>query len=121
RRRQPDLVTRGLATAAPCSVPLQVGAQLPDLRKEHDVEHLAQVAHAGGAAGAALEADDALDRRYVTEAPEAEDVLEVGELLAELIEVPVGGRIAIDDEPRLLDPVAGHVRLRPVALDVIGR
>ena len=71
-------------------------------------------------AGAALEADDALDGRHMAEAPQAECVLDVGELLAELVQVPVPVGVAVHHQPRLLDLVARHVRLRPVALDVRG-
>src|SRR5437763_3341705 len=99
----------------------EVGAKLPDLGKEDDIEHLSQVADAAGAAGAALEADHALDRRHVAEAPEPEHVFEVGQLLPELVQVPVRLRVAVDDEPRLLDRLARRVRLGPVALDVVAR
>src|SRR5436305_13112120 len=99
---------------------LQVGAQLPDLRKQHHVEHLAQVPHAARAARAALEADDALHGRHVAEAPEPERVFEVGELLAQLVQVPVTIRVAVHHQPRLLHLVARHVRLGPVALDTVG-
>ena len=89
----------------------KIRAQLPDLGEQDDVEHLPQVADAAGAAGAALEADHALDRRHVAEAPEPEHVLEVGQLLAELVQVPVRFRVAVDDEPGLLDAFVRHVGL----------
>ena len=68
---------------------LQIRAQPPDFRKQHHVQHLAQVAHATGAAGAALEADDAFDRGGVAEAPEAEGVFPVGEFFAEWEQVEI--------------------------------
>jgi len=46
-----------------------------------------------GAAAAALEADDALHRRQVPEAPQPEGVLQVDQLLAELVERPVRSRM----------------------------
>ena len=75
---------------------LQLGAQAPDLGKQYHVQHLLEVAHAAGAARAALEADDALHRGQVAEAPEAEGVFEVGEFFAELVQVPVVVRVAVD-------------------------
>ena len=95
---------------------LQVGAQLPDLRKEHHVEHLAKIAYAARAAGATLESDHPFHAGHVAEAPEAEGVLDVGELFAQLVEVPVRMRRPVDGEPGGLDAVAGLVGLRPVAL-----
>ena len=53
------------------------------------VERVAQVADARRAAGAALEADDALDRGHMAEAPLPEEVLQVDQLLRQLVEVPV--------------------------------
>ena len=71
--------------------------------EQHDVEHLAQVRRAAGAAGALLEADDALDGRYVTEAPLAERILEIDEFLGHLVETSAA---ADDGTPRA-------TRLRP--------
>jgi hypothetical protein len=76
----------------------------PDLREQHHIQHLAQVAHAAGAAGAALEADDPLHGGDMAEAPEAEGVFQVGEFLAQLVQVPVLLRVAVDGQPGLLDP-----------------
>src|SRR5438105_694896 len=78
---------------------LELGARAPELREEHHVEHAAQVIHAGGPARAALEADDPLDRGRMAEAPLAERVLEVHELLRELVELPVPLGVAIDLHP----------------------
>ena len=119
RRSSRRTHARAACRARPANAPpaarasdLEIRAQLPDLGEQHDVEHLAQVADAAGAAGAALEADHALDRRHVAEAPEPEHVLEVGQLLAELVQVPVRLRVAVDDEPGLLDAFARRVGLR---------
>ena len=47
---------------------LEVRAHLPQLREQHHLEHLAQVADTTGAAGAGLEADDALHRAHMRSA-----------------------------------------------------
>ena len=60
-----------------------------------------QVTHAAGAARAALEADDAFDRRYMAEAPEAEGVFQIGKFFAELVEVKILFRVAVHDQPGL--------------------
>src|SRR5438445_13824013 len=112
--RSPSFRTCTATSGTCCSAPRaeraprrsEIGAQLPDLGEQHDVEHLAQIADARGAAGAALESDDALDRGHMAEAPEAKRILEVGELLAELVQVPVRLRIAIDHEPCRFDRIA---------------
>src|SRR4051794_7240972 len=67
----------------------QLRAHVPELGEVRVVERLPQEADAGAAAGAALEADDPLDRHHVPEAPEAEALLGVDELLAHLELVPV--------------------------------
>ena len=87
-------------------------------REQHDVEHLAQVRRAAGAAGALLEADDALDGRYVTEAPLAERILEIDEFLGHLV---VLLRMTVHLEPRGFDRLVVPGRLRPVALEPLGR
>jgi hypothetical protein len=57
----------------------------------------------------------------MAEAPDPEAVLHVDELLGEVIEVPVGLRVAVDGHPRALDLGALHVGLSPVALHVLAR
>src|SRR6185503_20121008 len=87
------------------------------LGKEDHVEQSAQVPHARSAPGAALEADHALDRGRVAEAPLAKRVLEVDELLGELVEVPMLGRVAIDVDPRTAHRFVERMARAPVALD----
>src|SRR4029079_1110876 len=70
-------------------VVLELCSQPPEFRKKFDLEHLAQLEDARGAAGSALQADDALDRRDVVEAPAAEIVFEIDQLFSKLIEHPV--------------------------------
>src|SRR4051794_1011614 len=84
----------------------KIRTNLPDLREQHHVEHLAQIAHPAGAAGSALEADHAFHRRHMAKAPEAEGVFQVGELLSELVQVPVRMRVAVHGEPRGLHAFA---------------
>jgi len=67
---------------------------------------------------AALEADDALHRRDMTEAPQSERVFQVGQFLAQLIQLTVGLGRAVHRQPGLFDGVAGDVGLGPVALDM---
>src|SRR5437773_9669259 len=91
------------STAAPPATAslakLEQRPHLPQLGREDDVERLAQVADAGGAAGAALVADDPLHRLDVAKAPLLEGILEVDQLLGQLVEVPVAAGVAIDREP----------------------
>src|SRR6201987_5265489 len=79
----------------------KLGPHLPELRKQHDIEHLAQIADATGAAGATLQSDDALDRGDVVEAPAAKIILEVDELFGELIDLPMRLRRSVDHLPGL--------------------
>ena len=57
----------------------------------------------------------------MAKAPEAERVLEVGEFFAELVEIPIRFRVAIGDQPGLLDVIVGFVGLGPVALGMRSR
>ena len=54
----------------------------------------------------------------MAEAPQAEGVFEIGELLAELVQIPVRLGVAVGHQPGLLDLVARCVGLGPVALGV---
>src|SRR5690349_11914486 len=94
---------------------LQIGAQLPDFREQHHVEHLAQVAHAACAASTALEADHAFHCGHMAKTPEPESVFKVGEFLAQLVQVPVVVRVSVHRKPCGLDAVAHFIGLRPVA------
>src|SRR6185503_10427093 len=95
--------------------------EVPELGEQADLERLAQIHHALGAARAALEADDALDRRQVAETPLREAVLEVDELLGELVEVPVLLGVAVDLQPSLLDALVVLGGPAPGALEPLGR
>src|SRR5262245_11459874 len=64
---------------------LEPRPQVPQLGEEPDVEPPAQIRDPRGAAGAGAEADDPLDRRHVAEAPLADEVLEVDQLLGQLV------------------------------------
>ena len=84
------------------------------------LERLPEVHDPGRAAGAALEAGDALDRLHVAEAPEQEVLLHVDQLLAHVVLGPVALGVFVDrlehrDDRDVL------VGLRPVALDAPGR
>ena len=57
----------------------------------------------------------------MAKAPEPERVFEVGQLFAELVQVPVRLGVAVDDEPRLLDAFARFVGRRPVAREMARR
>ncbi len=96
----------------------QTRAQFPDLRKQHHIQHAPQIAHAARAASAPLEADHALHRGHVAEPPEAEGIFQVRELLAQLVQVPVALRIAIDGKPGGFHCIALGIGLRPVAVRV---
>ena len=60
-------------------------AHLPLFWKAHNLQHPAQIGDAGRAAGAALQANDALDRRDVIETLAAEIVLEIDRLFRKRI------------------------------------
>jgi hypothetical protein len=83
------------------------GPDVPQLRKKSGPQRFPEIGDAGGAAGAAFGADDALDRRHVAEPPLLEPVLEIDQLLGQFIDVPMGLRVAID-----LDPGVAHRRVR---------
>src|SRR5438105_3020535 len=77
------------------------GADAPQFGNQLDLEHPLEIADPAGAAGASLEADHALHRRHVVEAPAAKVILEIDQLLGELIEHPVGFGRLIDAAPGL--------------------
>ena len=95
-------------------------ADRPKFWKQHDLEHLLQIGRARGAAGAALQADDAFDRGDVVETPAAEIVLEVDQLLGQLVEHPVALRIAVDGLPGDQDLFILGARLAPVRAPGVG-
>src|SRR3954451_24973323 len=74
----------------------QVGADIDKFGEQRDLERFAQERDAVGAAGAALEADHALDGLDVTEAPELEVLFDVDQLLAHVVGVPVRLRVVVD-------------------------
>src|SRR3954471_6796439 len=92
------------------------GADFNQLREKRDLERLSQEGDPGRAAGAALEADDALDRLHVAEAPELEVLLDVDQLLAHVVLGPVGLRVFVDGLEHFHHARMHRVRLRPVAL-----
>src|SRR5262249_38537899 len=91
-------------------------AQIPELREEPRLEEAAEISHALGAAGAGLVADDALHRGDVTEPPLAEEIFEIDQLFAELVQVPMPRRVAVNADPRRLDRGVGLIGLAPIAL-----
>src|ERR1700691_4762561 len=66
--------------APPHGRPSHPRAHMPKFRKEFDLQHSLEIADAGRAASAPLEADHALDCRHVVETPAPEIVLEVDKL-----------------------------------------
>jgi branched-chain amino acid transport system substrate-binding protein len=96
--------------------PLKGGAQIPQLREQAHIDQATQIGHALCAAGARPAADDALDRRRVTEAPLSKEVLEVDKLLAKLVCIPMPARVAVDLGPGRLHGRVGPVCRAPVAL-----
>src|SRR5690606_25668437 len=100
---------------------LDPGAHGIQLGEEGQVERAAQERHAGGAAGAPLGADDPLDGLQVAEPPELEVVLHVHELLAHLVDTPVLLRRRIDAAEHVDEVLVELVRLRPVAVQHLGR
>jgi hypothetical protein len=76
---------------------------------------------AGRSAGATLEADDALDGLEVAEPPQLEALLDIDELLAHLVGVPVLVRCGVDAPQQLSHARMGGVRLRDVAPEHVGR
>src|SRR5438132_5931985 len=96
-----------------------MGADIDQLGKQSDVERLAQERDAVAAAGAALEADDALDRLHVPEAPELEVFLDVDQLLAHVIAVPVLPGIVVNQLENANHAGMPLVGLRPVEIDAL--
>ena len=88
------------------------GAHLEQFREEGQLQRLLQEGHARAAAGAALVADDALDRLHVPETPELEIHFHVHQLLAQVVGRPSARRC-----PRRCarTPAAGRVRARAAA------
>src|SRR4051794_26945326 len=91
------------------------------LREERQVQGGAQEPDPRRAARPALVADDPLHGLHVAKAPELEALLDVHELLAELVGLPVALRGVVDrleDRDQIRAPA---VRLREVSLDQISR
>src|SRR6185437_221542 len=100
---------------------LHGGADLPELRKELELESFREVGHPARASGAGLVADDALHRLQVMAAPQLEVVIEVDQPLGELVQVPVLFRVVVDTEPRARDLLARAIRLAEIACQMILR
>src|SRR5213082_3287484 len=75
------------------------GPDLPQLRKELELQRLGEIGNAAGAAGAGLVADDALDGFQVMAPPQLEVVVEIHQALGELVQVPARFRVVIHAEP----------------------
>src|SRR5690606_14853972 len=74
---------------------------------------------AAGSPRAALQADHALHRGDVVEAPAAEIVLEIDQLLGQLVKLPVAVRLVIDRPPRLQNGLAFRARFAPVGAPAV--
>jgi response regulator RpfG family c-di-GMP phosphodiesterase len=92
------------------------GPDAQQLGEEGLFEHPFEIGHARGAAGAALEADNALDRLQMPEAPALEMVFEIDQLLGQLVEIPVILRVAVNRRPGCLDAGVMHVLRRLIAV-----
>src|ERR1700730_7172235 len=87
---------------------------LPQLRKELELQRLRQVGDPTAAAGTGLVANDALHRLQMVTAPQLEVVIEIDQPLGELVEVPVFFSIVVHAEPRTRDFFARAIRLPEV-------
>jgi hypothetical protein len=90
KRMRPDeamMVLRVGVTADPVDLPgaLKPGAHTEQLGEERRLQNLGEIVHACRAAGAGLEADDALDRFQMAEAPELDVVFDIDELFGEFV------------------------------------
>src|SRR5262249_16349314 len=94
---------------------LNLGAHVPQLGIEAQIECFLEVVHARSSAGAGLVADNALHCLHVAEAPEMKPVFELDKLFRELIEIPVRFGIVINLPPRLCDTRVGHVSLGEIS------
>src|ERR1700761_1119847 len=101
-------------------VPRSFGSRSQQLGEEGQLQRLAEEAYAGGAAGAAAEADDALHRFEMTEAPELEVFFDIDQLLAHLIRLPVLLCVAINFTEDVDQRFVADVRSGPVALQACG-
>ncbi len=70
---------------------------------------------------AMAEADDALDRFEMTEAPELEVLFDVDEFFAHLVGLPVLARVRVESAEDADDGITARVGLRPVAIDGLRR
>src|ERR1700716_3786176 len=94
---------------------------IDQFRKQGNFEAFSQERHAGGAAGAALEADDPLDGLHMPEAPQLEILLHVDQLLAHVVLGPVALRVFVDGLEDLNYRGVALIGLRPVALHALER
>ena len=105
-------IEQGTMALAPCYGGSPPRAHAPEFREKFDLQHALEIGDARGAAGAPLEADDALDRGDVVETPAPKIILEVDQFFRELVEVPVMGGVVVDHRPRLCEGLAFDMRLR---------
>ena len=95
---------------------------MPKLGEKLDREHLLEIVDPARPAGAALEADDALDRSDMVEPPAAKVVLEIDEFFGKLIKPPMRFRRAVDLGPCRLDGGIGRVGGREIPVqDCLGQ
>src|SRR5262245_25821286 len=87
------IVNEGLPYRDAADGQLKLRTHRPQLREEGMIERRLEEGHAARAAGAALEADDALHRLHVAEAPLLKPVLQIDQLLGEFVEVEIRRRV----------------------------
>src|SRR5215210_7983501 len=90
--------------------PADLRPNLQQLREEGQVQCGAQEPDARRAAGPALVADDPLHRLHVPEAPQLEGLLDVDELLAHLVLLPVAIGVLVDALEHLQQTGVARVR-----------
>ena len=78
---------------------LQIRPKLPKLRKQNNVEHFTQITHACRPPRSELEPNHPLNRGDVVEAPAAEVVFNVDELLREVVQIPIRFGVAVHGKP----------------------
>src|SRR5688572_6699212 len=102
-------------------ISVNLGPDIDQFREQGHLEALPEEGDAGGAAGAGLEADDALHGLHVAEAPELEVLLDVDQLLAHVVLGPELVRILVNHLEHGGDAWMPLVGLRPVALGALRR
>src|SRR6202012_5026161 len=78
---------------------LQQSPDMPKLRKQHNIEHLAKVISTTGPTSALLKPDNPFNSSHMPEPPLPKSIFKIDKFFGHLIQLPMLGRITINLQP----------------------